>query len=109
MKIPTLVAVAATALLTLGACGNGSSSTGAQQPAGGTAGGGNAAHALSVSETSLGKVLVDGRGMTLYTLSADGQVTMPLEMQMWGDEFGSCTDRFGVHWMVNIAGDAVAG
>ncbi len=73
MKIPTLVAVTATALLTLSACGNGSSSTAAQQPAGGTAGGGTAAHALSVSETSLGKVLVDSRGMTLYMLSADGQ------------------------------------
>jgi predicted lipoprotein with Yx(FWY)xxD motif len=73
MKIPTLVAVTATALLTLSACGNGSSSTGAQQPAGGTAGGGTGTHVLSVSETSLGKVLVDSRGMTLYTLSADGQ------------------------------------
>jgi PhnB protein len=39
-------------------------------------------------------------------LSADGTVTMPLEMQMWGDEFGACTDRFGVSWMVNIAGAA---
>jgi PhnB protein len=37
-------------------------------------------------------------------LSSDGTVTMPLEMQMWGDEFGMCTDRFGVSWMVNIAG-----
>ena len=42
-------------------------------------------------------------------LSQDGVVEMPLEMQMWGDEFGSCTDRFGVHWMVNIAGEAVRG
>ena len=39
-------------------------------------------------------------------LSADGTITMPLEKQMWGDEFGACTDRFGVSWMVNIAGDA---
>lgn len=37
-------------------------------------------------------------------LSADGTVIMPLERQMWGDDFGSCTDRFGIHWMVNIAG-----
>ncbi|WP_040796727.1 VOC family protein [Nocardia higoensis] len=37
-------------------------------------------------------------------LSADGVVTVPLEKQMWGDEFGMCTDRFGVGWMVNIAG-----
>jgi PhnB protein len=36
-------------------------------------------------------------------LSAGGAVTMPLEKQMWGDEFGMCTDRFGVAWMVNIS------
>ncbi len=36
-------------------------------------------------------------------LSADGTVTMPLEKQMWGDEFGMCVDRFGIGWMVNIA------
>jgi PhnB protein len=35
-------------------------------------------------------------------LSEGGTVTMPLEKQMWGDEFGMCTDRFGVPWMVNI-------
>jgi PhnB protein len=35
-------------------------------------------------------------------LTAGGTVSMPLEKQMWGDEFGSCTDRFGVQWMVNI-------
>ncbi|RKT53887.1 VOC family protein [Saccharothrix australiensis] len=35
-------------------------------------------------------------------LSADGQVTVPLEKQMWGDEFGACVDRFGISWMVNI-------
>ena len=28
---------------------------------------------------------------------------MPLEKQMWGDEFGMCTDQFGSTWMVNIA------
>jgi PhnB protein len=28
---------------------------------------------------------------------------MPLEKQMWGDEFGMCTDKFGVPWMVNVA------
>jgi len=39
-------------------------------------------------------------------LSEGGEVTMPLERQMWGDEFGMVTDRFGVSWMVNIAGDA---
>ena len=36
-------------------------------------------------------------------LSRGGEVTMPLEKQMWGDEFGQCTDKFGISWMVNIA------
>ena len=31
-------------------------------------------------------------------------VGVPLEQQMWGDMFGQLTDRFGVSWMVNIAG-----
>ena len=35
-------------------------------------------------------------------LSDGGTVATPLEKQMWGDEFGMCTDRFGVPWMVNI-------
>jgi len=35
-------------------------------------------------------------------LSESGTVSMPLEKQMWGDEFGMCVDRFGVSWMVNI-------
>jgi PhnB protein len=36
-------------------------------------------------------------------LSEGGAVTMPLEKQVWGDEFGICTDRFGIAWMVNIS------
>ena len=35
-------------------------------------------------------------------LSESGTVAMPLEKQAWGDEFGMCTDRFGVDWLVNI-------
>ena len=35
-------------------------------------------------------------------LADGGAVTMPLEKQMWGDEFGMLTDRFGIGWMVNI-------
>lgn len=35
-------------------------------------------------------------------LSSSGQVMMPLEKQMWGDEFGMVTDQFGVQWMVDI-------
>jgi PhnB protein len=36
-------------------------------------------------------------------LSASGTVTMPLQKQVWGDEFGMCVDRFGVTWLVNIS------
>jgi PhnB protein len=35
-------------------------------------------------------------------LSDGGAVAVPLEKQMWGDEFGMCEDQFGVTWMVNI-------
>ena len=37
-------------------------------------------------------------------LSAGGTVTMPLEKAPWGDSFGMCVDKFGINWMVNIAG-----
>ena len=37
-------------------------------------------------------------------LSGDGTVTVPLETATWGDAFGMCTDKFGIGWMVNIAG-----
>ena len=36
-------------------------------------------------------------------LAEGGTVTTPLEKQMWGDEYGACTDRFGVSWMTNIS------
>ena len=35
-------------------------------------------------------------------LSDGGEVTMPLEKQMWGDEFGMVTDRFGIPWMIDV-------
>ena len=37
-------------------------------------------------------------------LSDGGTVIMPLEQAPWGDTFGMCTDKFGISWMVNIAG-----
>ncbi len=39
-------------------------------------------------------------------LSDGGTVTMPLEKQMWGDEFGMCIDQYGIAWMVNISQSA---
>jgi PhnB protein len=35
-------------------------------------------------------------------LSDGGTVSVPLDKQMWGDEFGMCLDQFGIAWMVNI-------
>ena len=37
-------------------------------------------------------------------LTEGAKVTMPLERQVWGDEFGQFTDKFGIQWMINIAG-----
>ncbi len=36
-------------------------------------------------------------------LSRDGKIDMPLAKQFWGDTFGMLTDKFGVHWMINIS------
>jgi PhnB protein len=36
-------------------------------------------------------------------LSSGGNVTMPLDKQVWGDEFGMCVDQFGISWLVNIS------
>lgn len=35
-------------------------------------------------------------------LAEGGTVGMPLEKQVWGDEFGQLTDKYGVGWLVNI-------
>jgi len=37
-------------------------------------------------------------------LAVDGTVTQPLEKAPWGDSFGMLNDKFGVTWLVNIAG-----
>jgi PhnB protein len=34
-------------------------------------------------------------------LSAGGNITMALQDMFWGAYYGSCTDKFGVNWMVN--------
>ncbi|HSO66204.1 MAG TPA: VOC family protein [Ornithinibacter sp.] len=53
----------------------------------------------------------DGEAIRRYWdgLSEGGTVQMPLERQMWGDDFGALTDRYGIAWMVNIAGDPGSG
>jgi PhnB protein len=37
-------------------------------------------------------------------LSDGATVTMPLDKAPWGDIFGMCVDKYGVSWLVNIAG-----
>ena len=47
----------------------------------------------------------DGDALRRYwdKLSEGGTVTAPIQKQAWGDEFGMCTDKFGVPWLVNIS------
>jgi PhnB protein len=35
-------------------------------------------------------------------LSKDGKVTMELQKTFWGAFYGSCTDKFGINWMINF-------
>lgn len=35
-------------------------------------------------------------------LSEGGTVNMAFEKQAWGDEYGDCVDRFGVHWAIDL-------
>ncbi len=65
---------------------------------------------------SLGRKLVKGNNVYLSifpdsreeadrifnALAAGGSVEMPLATQVWGDYYGSFTDRFGVQWMVDF-------
>jgi PhnB protein len=36
-------------------------------------------------------------------LSDGGKVEMDLQDMFWGDYYGSCQDKYGVHWMFNCA------
>jgi PhnB protein len=36
-------------------------------------------------------------------LSSGGKVEMELQDMFWGDYYGSCTDQFGIHWMINCS------
>jgi PhnB protein len=40
----------------------------------------------------------------IFDALADGGTTsMPLSDAPWGATFGMCTDKFGIHWLVNIS------
>ena len=49
-------------------------------------------------------MLSAAKSLDARIVAEGGQVVMPLERQMWGDTFGMCVDKFGMPWMVNIAG-----
>ena len=38
-------------------------------------------------------------------LSAGGSNVQPLADMFWGDYWGSCTDRFGVYWQIDVYGE----
>lgn len=75
-----------------------------------------AGHTIMASDTPPGMTRTVGNNMTVSLsgndaaelrgywegLAAGGKVETPLEKQVWGDEFGQLTDRFGVQWLVNI-------
>jgi PhnB protein len=72
-------------------------------------------YTLMGSDTPPGMEYTPGTNITVSLSGDDGElrgyweklidggtVSVPLEKQMWGDEFGACVDRFGIPWMVNI-------
>jgi PhnB protein len=78
----------------------------------------DAGYTLMASDTPPGMPYQPGQNITISIsgddadrlrgyfekLSAGGNVVMPLEKQMWGDEFGMFVDKFGIGWMVDITG-----
>lgn len=65
---------------------------------------------------SMGFTLVSGNNMYVMlmpdtkkeadrlfaALSAGGEIEMEMADQFWGDYFGSCKDKFGIGWMIDI-------
>ena len=44
---------------------------------------------------------VDHCDELMARLSEGGTIKMPMEKTFWGAYFGTCTDRFGIGWMIN--------
>lgn len=44
-----------------------------------------------------------GGKLKMQTFAESGTIDMPLKKQFWSDIYGQLTDKFGVHWMVNIS------
>lgn len=56
------------------------------------------------SENLIMHSMLEAENGTIEKLAQGGTVKMPLAQAPWGDSFGMLTDRFGIDWMVNIAG-----
>lgn len=77
----------------------------------------DAGYTIMASDTAPGMNIAPGNNISIslsgddgdllrgywQKLADNGTVIMPLEKQMWGDEFGQVTDDYGIAWMVNIA------
>lgn len=71
---------------------------------------------LMASDTGPGMGFEKAAGMTVCISGTDteklrgwwaalaegAEVSVPLAVQMWGDEYGALVDRFGTPWMFNI-------
>jgi len=69
---------------------------------------GNAEHPVKMGDNiQMSLMGTDMETLTKYfnTLVDGGTVTMPLAKQFWGDTYGQLTDKFGIHWAVNISAE----
>lgn len=67
---------------------------------------GDATHPVTMGDNiHMSIVGTDEALLTKYFngLAEGGKVDMPLAKQFWGDIYGQLTDKFGVHWTVNIS------
>jgi PhnB protein len=58
-------------------------------------GSGDVSLSLSFSDVEKAKQVFNG-------LAEGGSVRIPFEKQFWGDWHGNFTDKYGIHWMVNV-------
>ena len=65
--------------------------------------------ALATPFKAAGALDLDAWRRLLQQQSEGGTQGMPFRETFWSPGFGSLTDRFGVDWMVNIAGPDTAG
>jgi len=77
-----------------------------ETPAGYTLMGADLMPGMPVTSGSTITISLSGDDEELRTyfakLAEGGSITVPLEKQVWGDEYGQVTDRYGVAWMANI-------